>query len=175
MPVTMIVEDGTGKADANTYRLVADADEYFRQTSDPDEWFDESIQRREFGLRMGSQYLDMVYGPSIQGGQVTSTQALSFPRSGVEIDGLQIPSTTIPKNWLDACCEAALQFLIRGELLEVAESPGTIESESFKVGSISESATYMGGKAQTAEFPKVELLVQDLIGIPRGSFNTWLD
>lgn len=92
--MALIVEDGTGKADADSYVSAADCATYAAAhglTFAGDE------PAQEARLRRATQYLDAQY--SFKGGESTDTQALAWPRD--------VAPGVVPREIVNACCELA--------------------------------------------------------------------
>lgn len=101
--MTMVVEDGTGKTDSNSYGAVADADTYFSDRGIT-AWTGASTLK-EYALIKATDYIDTVFGSRFKGKKVDSdTQALEFPRTPPCITG-------IPTVLKKACYEYALRAL----------------------------------------------------------------
>ena len=71
--MVLIVEDGTGKADAESYLSVADADTYHTKHGDSADWDGASTGDKEEALRMGTQYLDATYNTLWIGSRANET------------------------------------------------------------------------------------------------------
>jgi len=161
--MALIVEDGTGKSDAESYRSVADTDTYFAKHRNPSTWLKADTEDKEDALRRASQYLDLHYGHRLLGSRTNETQALAWPRSSVwDRDGFAIDDDAIPTKWKDATSEAALRALA-GDLFEDVDEPGTVKREKVKVGPLSEDIEYSGGKSSAAEYPIIDRLVADFV------------
>lgn len=91
MPVVIIVEDGSGVADANSYASVDTAREY--ATNRGFTLSDDDDAVAAFLIR-GFDYLE-TKECEYQGERIYAESA--FPRVGVEINGVDIPSDEIPK------------------------------------------------------------------------------
>jgi hypothetical protein len=90
--VSLIIEDGTGKPDADSYASAADLVMYagkFGVTIPADETAQEALLRRA-ALAMD--------GKTWKGRKSSSEQALSWPRSGVELDGEIKPDNYLPSR-----------------------------------------------------------------------------
>lgn len=90
--MTLIVEDGTSKADAESYATAADLVSYaakYGRTIPATEAEQEALLRRA---------ADAMNVMSWKGKKTSSGQALAFPRTGVEVDGEIKPSTLIPRQ-----------------------------------------------------------------------------
>lgn len=75
--MTLIVEDGTGLSDSNSYASVEEIDAYFSERGIIS-WNQDG--NKEHLLIIATDYLDAVYGESFQGVKKTENQALCFPR-----------------------------------------------------------------------------------------------
>jgi len=99
----LIVEDGTGKSDANTYVSLAEADAYFVDHGAPASWS---------GVASGSRIAALKYATSSMnsfgwiGSLFNFTQALAWPRIGaIDAEGRDVSG--IPQRVKDAQCEYA--------------------------------------------------------------------
>ena len=106
--MSLIVEDGTGKSDAESYISVADADTYFSNRGDT-VWDALETAAKEESLRKSTDYMEQVYRESWQGGRVFTTQALSWPRYSVLVDGFYIANDEVPDDVANACAILALK------------------------------------------------------------------
>lgn len=162
--MSLIVEDGTGRSDAESYLSVADADTYHAAHGAPAAWTGASTGTKETALRTATDYLDSVYAEKWRGQPNLGTQRLAWPRYGVTIDGWWQDYSVIPRALKEATAELALRNITEttGIMPDVSE-PGTIASESVGLGSLSKSTSYMGGKRQWKLFRRVEALVAKLL------------
>jgi len=90
--MALIVEDGTSKADAESYATSAELVSYaakYGRTIPSSEAEQEALLRRA---------ADAMNVMSWKGKKTSTEQALAFPRSGVEVDGEIKPSTLIPRQ-----------------------------------------------------------------------------
>ena len=160
---TLVVEDGSGLASANSYISLADANSYFEARRNPATWTEADDAAREQALRVGTDYLDAKYGDQWVGLRNTKTQALDWPRAlAYDLDGYPIETDEVPKRLKHATAEMALRYLTApDELLpDVAQDDQSIASESNTVGPISQSISYQGGKAYSKRFTTVERLLK---------------
>ena len=95
----MVVEDGTGLSNADSFVSVAYADTYFT-TRGVNAWA--SLTNKEALLIKATDYIEAVYSESWKGVTLNDTQSLSFPRI---IDD----ATVYPDRLLKAVCELALK------------------------------------------------------------------
>lgn len=104
MPAEFVVEDGSGKTNANSYVSVADADQYHLNRANS-EWAALSETLRQSYLVRATDYVDQRFGERWVGLRGSDTQALDWPRScvvGVEPDA-------IPVKLMYAVCEYAFR------------------------------------------------------------------
>ena len=113
----MVVEDGTGLSNADSFVSVAYADTYFT-TRGVTAWA--SLTNKEALLIKATDYIEAVYSESWKGVTLNDTQSLSFPRI---IDD----ATVYPDRLLKAVCELALKANSGDLLVDVEQR--TIEEK----------------------------------------------
>lgn len=144
--MALIVEDGTGLPNADSYLSVADADAYHAAMGNT-AWQPLASAEKEAALRRATQYLDTRY--RWRGQRLTTTQALEWPRS----------TAAWPVRRLqDATAELALRAAEQGSLY-ADEGPAAVKSET--VGPI--SVTYADAQSGQVRFAIVEDLLAGLI------------
>ncbi|NID14393.1 DnaT-like ssDNA-binding protein [Luteibacter yeojuensis] len=153
--MALIVEDGTGKPDAEAYISVADADAYFAARGD-DAWAALDTTGKEQALRKGSDYMAAVYGPQWKGERVSATQALDWPRKCVRVGCFDLPSTAIPQAVARANAEMAVRS-IGGDLQ--ADQSSQVKQET--VGPI--TVVYSDGARQGVKYAAVDGLLGALL------------
>jgi hypothetical protein len=153
--MALIIEDGTGLADADAYISVVDFKAYcdgrgmsYAGKSDTD---------IEISLRKAAAYIDTV--KRYKGSRISASQALEFPRSGLsDFGGLTI--TGVPKRVKDASAELAFKAFDT-DLHKDLDRGGKVVSES--VGPI--SVTYANdapvGKMFTSAMRLLEPFFRD--------------
>lgn len=140
------IEDGTGKANAEAYISVADADAYLYARGNLT-WSDLAEQAREAALRVACDYMEAAYGPRWAGDRATDTQALSWPRTGRE--GVPV---AVQRANADLAVRAAA-----GPLL--ADQGAQVKSET--VGPL--SVTYADGARQSVRYAAVDAMLAALL------------
>lgn len=154
----LIVEDGTGKADAEAYISVADADTYFENRGYT-LWAGLSDTEKEQALRRATDYMENMYGPRWKGERVSVTQALSWPRTETDYDSDEVPHAVRRAN-------AELAFrAAQGELM--ADQGAQVKSKT--VGPI--AITYADGARQSTRYAAVESMLTSA-GIMNGGGNS---
>jgi hypothetical protein len=107
MASTLVSEDGTGKADADSYVTLTEANAYFAKHGSPAAWTSLSESQRDAALRYGTAALDgmVAWTGEIQ----VSTQALGWPRyDATDNEERLIASGSVPDRVKAAVCELAL-------------------------------------------------------------------
>lgn len=122
----MIVEDGTGLPNADSYVAVAFADDYFSARG-VSEWSALTTTKKEQALIKATDFIDNVF--QWYGKKEFKEQALRFPRVNiVDYEGEEIKG--IPLCLKQAVCDASL-IATNGELFETAEHNGDVVSETI--------------------------------------------
>jgi hypothetical protein len=85
--MSLIVEDGTGVALAESYISVTDADTYHASRGNT-LWSTMQVSEKEQALRRATDYMQQVYRMDWKGTRTTITQNLDWPRIGVSIQDL---------------------------------------------------------------------------------------
>lgn len=120
--MALIVEDGTGRADAESYASVSDATTYHTARGRAASWA--AVTDQEAALRLATAYMEQAYRLRWKSFRVTSTQALCWPRAWVQTPdapygygsfAAYIPNNVIPTEVKQACMELALKT-VSGEL-----------------------------------------------------------
>jgi len=99
MSATIVVEDGTGKTDSNSYISEADFGTYAT---------DRGVTVAGTAAVLLIQAMDYIEQQNYQGYKQSKEQALLWPRNDVYIDGYYLDTDVIPTLLKDALCEVAL-------------------------------------------------------------------
>lgn len=127
----MIVEDGTGLINSNSYVDLDFADNYFSARGKT-EWSALTEEQKEFALVNATDYIDSAF--DWNGRKAKYEQALRFPREKlVDVDGYEVVG--IPANLKEAVTECALKISQQVEMFQTVESNGAVTSE--KIGDLS--------------------------------------
>lgn len=172
--MAFVVEDGTGKDDANAYITPAEMTQYHldRGVEISAQYNDTDLQR---SIVKATDYFEEEFGPDVLGIKLVVTQALRFPRAYLfDPEYSCVPITGVPAKLKNAIAEYALRELITPGSLQ----PDPIESDTGlqvlstteKVGPIEERITYTGSAAKTRKsFPKGDKWLTDFLGPQGGS------
>ena len=114
MALTLIKEDGTGLADANTYATRADGDAYHEAHTAATDWTSATDAQKDAALVMATRALDALF--RFGGWKGTAEQALQWPRTlcpDVEHAGGAdyLAEDAVPLCLRDAACELARLLL----------------------------------------------------------------
>lgn len=107
--MALIVEDGTVVAGAEALVTVAYCDQYHSDRGNAAWAAIVTVAEKEQAIRRGNDYGIQKYRARWRGLRVSATQAQDFPRSGLEVAGYGIASTTIPEQVKQAFAELALR------------------------------------------------------------------
>jgi hypothetical protein len=124
MSLTLIKEDGTGKADANSYANAADGDAYHAGHLYASAWTAATTANKEAALVFATRLIDSQF--QFNGYRTDYRQALQWPREqcldpDVDVAVLTglfrrpdnfVDSDVVPKAVVDATCEMARELLI---------------------------------------------------------------
>lgn len=131
--MALIVEDGTGRTDANAYVSVADATARMTALGNTN-WADLTSTEMEQAIVRATGYMEQAYRSNWRGTRLLRDQALSWPRYGAIVDGWTIESTLVPLDVANACADLAFKAA-GGDLNEdltrsiIREKVGPLETE----------------------------------------------
>ena len=125
--MALVVEDGSGKANANAF-VAADAVSDYATAIGNTAWGAAAPAEQEAAIVRATLYLRNEQRYPYRGTKRSYGQRLPWPRSGaVERRGLPVPEDAIPPAILDACCELAIREL---------ESPGSLQPDAARGGAV---------------------------------------
>lgn len=154
--MALVVEDGTGKPDAESYCSVSDADKYFADRG-VTEWASRAAEQKEIALRKATDYIELRFSDKFIGFKATKGQALSFPRYTVP---------EVPRALLRACAEYALRSGVGSLVADpTVDSTGlVVKSKTEKLGPMEEKVEYATTSADMFRpYPAADLLLQPLL------------
>jgi hypothetical protein len=140
--MAFVVETGAGLSNSNSYSSVAAADSYFADRG-VTAWAALTTTAKEQALIKATDYLEQTYRESWKGFRVTSTQALSWPRSEVIVDTFPVPANIVPTPIIKACAEMAIRASEGEDLIAdlgqqiIKEKVDVIETTYAEFGSLS--------------------------------------
>lgn len=164
--MALVVEDGTGKSNADAYISTADVTTYLtarRVAADFATWTAADTPTKEIAVRLATQWLDSRYQERWRGVKFDGAQALNWPRDSVELDGFILSASDLPQQLLDATAELALKVTDGDTLFADMADEGTVRSKAVRIGLISERVEYAGGSKGVKRYRLVEALVSVII------------
>jgi hypothetical protein len=156
----LIVEDGTGLPNADSYISLADADLYHSNLGNAI-WETISEGRREQLLRQATNYITYIFGPSFSGVRATAGQNLAWPR--ISTSDYLLYSQGVPRAVKEATAELAL-IAHSTPLLPVQT---TVRKKRVKIGPIEveyDANSLTGPRFVAATSKLTELLANAPIG-----------
>ena len=109
--MSLIVEDGTGKADAESFISLADATTRHSNLGNT-AWADAASDSvREAALRRATIYMQQAYRERWLGYKRHKEQALAWPRWSVVVDEFWVDTESVPADVANACADLALRAL----------------------------------------------------------------
>lgn len=155
--MALVVEDGTGKSNANSYASIAEADSYQADRGGA-AWAAATDPAKTAALIKATSFIDgRCFGRFLGTFPVQSTQALQWPRTdAVDSRGYRI--TGIVQALKEAVLEGAALFL--SEDLNAAQERGGMV-ESVKVGPVEQKFS-VNAPAETI-YPAIEQKIRPLL------------
>jgi len=153
MPITLIVEDGTRPANANTYAAIVTADAYHADRAF-DAWSDATDDEKATALIRATDYLN---GLSWNGRKV-APRVMAWPRIDVWLDGYAVTSDEVPDAVVMATCYMAGEFIGGADPLAAQDRA----LSSMKVGSV--EMAWEQGASQAPQYPALRAFLRGLIG-----------
>ena len=167
--MSLVVEDGTGLANAESYSSVAEADAYHTAHDTGATWLNVSTTTsdKEAALRRATQYIEARWRRLWSGRRANQSQALAWPRLEVyDADEYAVESATVPQQVKDACSILAAAALDDGDLLATLDAGSGNKSEStIKVGPIQITDTFAGSSSQQKTYSLAEQLIEEFLGV----------
>jgi hypothetical protein len=164
MAITLVVEDGTGLANANTYISLADSDSYHNDRFN--EGWKGGEEPRESALIRATEFIDNEW--VFQGDRrfPETPQALAWPRVGVYDEEAQlVDDDSVPLGIQYATAELALVVTCNGTLL-VAYAEAAVKRRRERVGVV-ESEMEFDADETSIFFPRVHQLLAPFVAAKR--------
>jgi hypothetical protein len=151
--VSLIIEDGTNVAGANSYADEATIIAYAAArgvTIDPGEVVTFAIKA-----------MDYLETKSYKGNPTYDDQELDFPRDGAYVEGKLLPSDKVPVSLAKAECEAVMALKAGIELLPNRAAEAAIKVD--KTGPL--STEYFGPAPIGPDLPRLQALLQPFLSV----------
>lgn len=167
MAVTLIVEDGQGLSNANSYIDAAFARQFAENRGVTLPAGDDEVAVM---IIMAADYIES-FAEDFKGSRKGSTQALSWPRINVVFENEKFPSNSIPPQLKMAQAQAVVE-IFNGQDLSPAITGYAVRREKVDVIEVEYAAggsTYEGSAAQfTPKFPKILQYLRPLMRMGAG-------
>ena len=153
--MALIVENGTGIENADSYVSILEIDQYaeaFGNTA----WLALGTPAKEINARKATRFLDNNY--PWPGTPKFPIQSLFFPATGVEVRGSAVYG--VPRQIKNAACELALISQTK-DLTSTATSKSLIEKR-IKAGDFEKTEKYSSATSDNA-FAAVEMIIAPLL------------
>lgn len=122
--IQLVVEEGKGSSESNTYVSAAYADTYAKNRN-YDTWLSQSDYVKKASIIKAMDYIDNLF--EWKGTKKFKNQALSFPRVNIiDTDGFD-RSGEIPENLKKAVCEAAFYVVDQYSLFGKVDPDGPVK------------------------------------------------
>lgn len=163
--MALIVEDGTGKSDAESLCSVAVADNYHVSIGNEAAWVFLSDAVKEQCLRKATAFMSGRYRAKLGGYRKTVTQSLDFPRSLMPIkDALSkthYSDSDVPLAVQQACASLALRASTSTLLEDQKRS-----KSSVTIGPI--STTYDRASPVATQYKEIDAMMEPFLCITHG-------
>lgn len=162
MAITIVVEDGTGLPNANSYIDSAFMQEY--DTLNGTTLWCDNVSKQKVALVQSAKFLDLRYQSWYPGVPFSSEQGLLYPRQRGCSPCRTLESSGVPIQLKKAQAELVLMYLRDPASLDLnANSKRDIQSETYSVGggAVSKSVTYFKPQSASA-FSVVDAFVRQL-------------
>ena len=172
--MAIVVEDDTGKSDAQSYLSVADADAYF--TARNITAWSGTDEVKEAALIAATEYIDLRWGKQLKGElEFRDTQSLLFPRLNV-YDEQRRPLTGIPERLERATAEYALISLSQALMPNptVEDNGKILIEQSDGTGPLTETKKYLSGFLATRPYPKPDSLMSCFVASGGGNGGVYV-
>jgi hypothetical protein len=160
--MSLIVEDGTARADSESYASVDQMDAYHAARGNA-QWASLTTVEKEQAARRACDYLVQMYHMKWKGARARYDQALDWPRIDVRLDDIglgmfnaYVPYNTVPQQVINATCEMALRAAA-GEL--APDLQRTVAEET--IGPI--KTVYATGAPEFVRYRSIGLLLRPLL------------
>ncbi len=158
-----VVEDGTGKSDANSYASVEQYRAYHADRGT--DLTGQTDPQIEGWLVQATDYVETRWYGRLKGHPLTQTQALHFPADGVFIGCYEV--TGVPSQLVKAVSEYALRAKSGPLAPDPTVDPSglTILGKTEKVGPLEESYTFQASisPGQARPYPAADRLMKPLL------------
>ena len=162
--MALIVEDGTGLANAESYASVAEANSYHTNYGNSS-WPSANTEQKEVALRNATEYLDAYFNGTWKGNAKTEIQALAWPRQEViDEEDRAVDDSSVPIKLKYATSYLALRALTESLMPDQQDTSG-VTYERKKLGQMEKETRWegTGGKVGFKTFTKVNRMLSGYV------------
>lgn len=160
--MALVVEDGTAKADANSFASLEVIRAYALLRGVTLSATDSVVESQAIKAK---DYLE-AQRDKFQGGKLTAAQALQWPRTGVVVDGFDVAEDEIPRELVAAQCAAVMELADGTDLMPTNDGRVIIRD---KTGPL--ETEWAPGGSNLPAMPKVDALLKPLFKNSPGFFT----
>ena len=160
--MAFVVEDGTGKSNANSYLSVADADTYQSNRSNAT-WAALSTADKEVALIKATDWIEASFKVRWLGYRINNSMSLSWPRYDVDYDGYVIAATAVPAQIQDVTAIMGYEASQAELFTNVAADARNLTHLSQSAGPVSQTKSYQGSSMTAKRFTQAEKIVAQLL------------
>lgn len=171
--MSVIVESGQGKPDADAY---VSADDCLAYAGKQGLVFSDDAAA-EAALRRATTWLDGAYRDRWSGVPTNGReQALQWPRKqAADVHGAHLPADEVPREVIEACCQAAIREFGQPGILSPDVTPGKIMTSAAVSGAVSVTWAASGGvDGQRPVVTVIDDILAPLIGKRSSTTNVSL-
>jgi len=162
MATTFIVEDGSGKSDANAFVSVVEADQITENYGASTAWSGATEAVKQNAIREATWFMNMQY--SWKGYRYYTTQSLQWPRyECYDDEGNYIDVDVVPERVKEACAYLALKVVGGSTLLEDLENASTVKRTKDVIGPLTEEIEYVKGEEAGVNWQIADKLVSPYV------------
>lgn len=169
MATTLIVENGAGTVDANSYVDVSHVDFYAERYGDTS-WTSLQASTKRTAIIQATRFVEVKFGARYKGSILVDGQGLLFPRTEfVDNNGRVINAGTIPNALKDAVSKVAIYYTINNSLPFIPTSDNNIKKKSVSIGggAVQESIEYFEKEEKTV-YDEFEFIISSIL-LPKQS------
>lgn len=161
------VEDGTGKANAESYNSVAELDTYFTANGAPTAWATAATADKERHARIATRWMDEQWTWRGTISYPATPQALAFPRTGVTDDQGRVYSSTAVPGPIKTLHAEVVRLSVESKLQTTEIKRGGLV-QSVTAGPVSK--TFASHADWRSLYPYLDKIAKPLTGAAGGYF-----
>lgn len=163
--MALVVEDGSGKVDADSYVSLAYVDSYNSSRDNDASWEAATDAEKEQAIREATQYLDAEFGTRFVGRRGSKEQALDWPRIyATDRNDYAIDTNEIPARLQQVTAVMAIRAVSETLIADGTTDDTNKVAETIKVGPITVSEEFSPSKQTSKIYSLAAKLLSPIIG-----------